>query len=1261
MSRYDWPQAPGADARTPGKDDANGRARHHARRLTGLRLADTLQALQAAADAAPRRPARAPGPPRPRAPATSDSLLWQPLGPAALLGGQAEGSPRVSGRVNALCVHPDGQRAYAASANGGVWATTDGGAHWRSVGGLAGTDTAGIVRPAHRNACAALHVIWRDAAAGGEIVFMGTGEPHWAHRGRPGDAEVGVGIFVATAPLASAPDDPWTREAANLVDDVVYGIASDPAGTTLVAATATGLYQRPAAPAAGAAWTAVAGTPFGTSGTPGTAPTICSAVLWTPGDPADAGPAAERRPARLWVWVQGGAHGGLWVRDEGQTNFAAVSLDAANSAFGFPSGRGVLGAVAQPTQVWLLADRGNGNAPGLFRVTHTRPMDGAPKALAVGGVPDVLRDSGWYNIALAVDPSNEHRVAVAGSYLGDYTDPADAALVTTPDAATRTYDASIVVDTVVADPTDAARLVYGTGPVVDQMIGMGVHPDVHALVYSNGGNTLWAGCDGGIYRSDRPLRPAGFYPRNVGLSISETNYIGGSAVFEGELVCGLQDNGIVSRLSSGVWRVRLVGDGGGIAVDPLQPPRWIGQYTNGTWYSHASPWNAGPLARGGHWAVAERDGSAFYSSAAVTTHVQGQAPAPVLPITQLLIGTRRLWYSGDWGANWVTLPTGTDPLPAAIAAPPAPAPVLDMAQDWLHEPVQMCRWQDPDTAWVLTDSTVHRYDRTPGSHHGGGAGTWAVARVLSKTAPPMPPAPKVPPAPPPDGKAKKAAPAPPAPVPAPPPADPLAPLRSAPTWTEIEPNAVPAAGTTPARSALYLGTVGHPTDAAVDTLWWHDGVSAWVPTGLRDRGNAGQPLPAPVTAIVVDPALPDEVWVGTTVGVVHGTRSAVARPPAGSVPWHWDWSPRLNGLPEAPVEDLQLFKDGSLRLLRAAIASRGVWELRLDTAIVSPLSYLRVHGGDMRHRATARLLLPDGVTERPWHASPDVRPRLAPTAAALPVPGATPWQRGAFGGQTERLRRFQSALRSRTGDPRIVGTGTWDGVFSEVLRDHGAPTVAVPAAPPMPAHARVQIDTSFWNTHFQGAHRSAEPWGPGTPTEADLLELTPDVPEGAATEAACTLPRRAWTVDVVVHHRGRMPRDGADVRATLLWWTDPSARHRIAFDEPERWATLTTAWAATVQAMLNGASGASAALPAGWHYAGSTNATRRLTLAGQTLDPLNAGVASFPLTLPRLPANRLVLLVAVVRAGGDLALTEMPLRDLVLTHPAVAVRAVRIG
>ena len=109
-------------------------------------------------------------------------------------------------------------------------------------------------------------------------------------------------------------------------------------------------------------------------------------------------------------------------------------------------------------------------------------------------------------------------------------------------------------------------------------------------------------------------------------------------------------------------------------------------------------------------------------------------------------------------------------------------------------------------------------------------------------------------------------------------------------------------------------------------------------------------MPAPVASILVDPALPDQVWVGTSVGVVHGVRSAVASPPAGGRTFTWNWTMLLNGLPEAPVEDLALYRDGALRLLRAAIGARGVWELRLDQEAVAAKTYLRVHEGDLRHR-----------------------------------------------------------------------------------------------------------------------------------------------------------------------------------------------------------------------------------------------------------------------------------------------------------------------
>lgn len=70
---------------------------------------------------------------------SSSTLLWQPLGPHTLLGGEPLGATRVTGRISMLAVHEDGERVYAASANGGVWYSGDAGANWRSLDGLADT------------------------------------------------------------------------------------------------------------------------------------------------------------------------------------------------------------------------------------------------------------------------------------------------------------------------------------------------------------------------------------------------------------------------------------------------------------------------------------------------------------------------------------------------------------------------------------------------------------------------------------------------------------------------------------------------------------------------------------------------------------------------------------------------------------------------------------------------------------------------------------------------------------------------------------------------------------------------------------------------------------------------------------------------------------------------------------------------------------------------------------------------------------------
>src|SRR5262249_7391819 len=147
---------------------------------------------------------------------------------------------------------------------------SDAGDHWRALGGFAPTNTAGITRPAQRNACGTVFVKFGGTEADDDV-FVGKGETAFSVAGtlpnaQPGTPVGGGGIPFAHGPAGSSLDDPWQREAKNLIGRGVNAIVRDPAvgGTVTMAATTIGLKQRPDPAAADADWTPVAGTPFNT-------------------------------------------------------------------------------------------------------------------------------------------------------------------------------------------------------------------------------------------------------------------------------------------------------------------------------------------------------------------------------------------------------------------------------------------------------------------------------------------------------------------------------------------------------------------------------------------------------------------------------------------------------------------------------------------------------------------------------------------------------------------------------------------------------------------------------------------------------------------------------------------------------------------------------------------------------------------------------------------------------------------------------------
>jgi len=196
--------------------------------------------------------------------------------------------------------------------------------------------------------------------------------------------------------------------------------------------------------------------------------------------------------------------------------------------------------------------------------------------------------------------------------------------------------------------------------------------------------------------------------------------------------------------------------------------------------------------------------------------------------------------------------------------------------------------------------------------------------------------------------------------------------------------------------SCYVATTGvdigsAPNAIQRDTLWFFDGTDKWLPTGLKTTFNGtwtdpAQRVTAPALAVAVDPDDPNIVYVGTSVGVVRGVL-AITGTPAAPV-YQWTWTQMMNGLPEAVVQDLSIFASGGVKVMRAALQARGVWEVDLANVSPPPLSYLRTYRTDTRRKLPTVFNTPivKGDDEDPpsYDNSPDLV--LDVNAAAPTVP-----------------------------------------------------------------------------------------------------------------------------------------------------------------------------------------------------------------------------------------------------------------------------------
>jgi hypothetical protein len=439
-----------------------------------------------------------------------------------------------------------------------------------------------------------------------------------------------------------------------------------------------------------------------------------------------------------------------------------------------------------------------------------------------------------------------------------------------------------------------------------------------------------------------------------------------------------------------------------------------------------------------------------------------------------------------------------------------------------------------------------------------------------------------------------------------------------------------------ARGSFYVATTGAKDCPNMDTLWWFNGGLKWYRTGLRDEG-----APSPAYAVAVDHSAGgnrDVVYVGTGRGVWRGEFTA------GDPP-DWNWTKLDLGLPEAAVQDLTVERYGDRLLLRAAVQSRGVWELQLSGA-ASPLTFVRSYGYDGRRSpsSTADTHFPF-TFNRPdsaqWFQSPDVAVRPVP-GVVPPVP-AMPIRSDNAGHRARGLWQFQVALHQVDKSCRPTTQG-WTESFGRRLeayrRSHPV------GGNPVPANRLRVIDADVWGQVVLAANAFQPMWDGDEPTEADLLEL---IRYDTTGDGAALLPPGLANVDVLVHHRASRLLAAGDVRVTVIQTALPA--------DPADWMLVRLP--GDVCTALIGAltTNTLPPMPAPWSYSdmGSPVRSPRFDVDARHPRPVSFRVD------PGAMGDRTLFLAAISTPGEPIAVSTDTVRALVRADHHLAARAVGVG
>lgn len=402
-----------------------------------------------------------------------------------------------SGRVSALAIDPANTKIiYMGGAEGGIWKSINGGITWKPLGDSQVSLAIGAIAIDPNNS---------------NTIYAATGEENFSI-----DSYYGSGILKSTDGGASWTHLPGSFAGGSCGGDWIGGIAVQPGNSKVVLAAVescaygqAGIYR---SANGGQTWTAV----------------YVPTNAWTPGtsvffDPANGNIAyaaldygtviKSTNAGQTWTVSAGSGVNGLPTSNVGRIALAISHSD--------PS---VLYAA--------LADNSDSDLLGLYKTT-----DAGANWTTLSSTPDFCATQCWYDIVLAVSPTDPNFVVAGGVY--PYH-PGGSAIVTSSDGGHTWTDQS-----------------------------SGLHPDTHALAFTPNGSKLYIGSDGGVWSTVNPTANAIPWT-DLNQTLAITEFYPGLSMDQGNLdhsYAGTQDNGSEKYAGSLSWPTVACGDGGPTVID----------------------------------------------------------------------------------------------------------------------------------------------------------------------------------------------------------------------------------------------------------------------------------------------------------------------------------------------------------------------------------------------------------------------------------------------------------------------------------------------------------------------------------------------------------------------------------------------------------------------------------------------------------------------------------------------------------------------